>query len=75
MQKGKRIVLPLSVGNAAIAKPPLQSISTADLEIELELQGKMLQSLFCQSSARISVRTSCEGHRVILECNEGSRGG
>lgn len=69
MQRPKRIVLPLSVGITAINKPPTLSICSADMEIDLEIQGKLLQSLFCQSSARMSVKTNYEGQRVLVECS------
>jgi hypothetical protein len=75
MQQGKPIVLPLAVGLSATAKPPLQTLSTGDVEIELSVKCKLLKSLYCQSCSKLSLRdVSYEGERMLVDCSDVSKG-
>jgi hypothetical protein len=77
MQKGKNIVLPLTVGLSSVtSKTPLQKVSTSEMEIQLTIKCKLLKSLYCQSASKISVKQArFEGEAVIVGCSEANSKG
>lgn len=77
MQRAKGILLPLAVGAPAINnKPPLQRLSTSDVEIQLIVKCKMLKSLYCQTASKICLKDPrYEGNTMVLGCADVGRGG
>lgn len=56
MHRSKRIVLPLALGLASVAKEPAERLSTANLEIQLELKCKLVKGLFLGNEVRIGMK-------------------
>lgn len=56
MHMSKRIVLPLALGLANVAKEPAERLSTANLEIQLELKCKLVKGLYCGNEIRMGMK-------------------
>ena len=73
MQRSKRVVLPLALGLASVAKEASERLSTAGLEMGLELSCKLVKGLYCGNEVKMGMKDVIyEGERVLVTCGEGS---
>lgn len=71
MHRSKRVVLPLALGLANVQKESNVRLGTTNLEMQLELNCKLVKGLYCGNEVKMTVKdVRYEGERMMVTCIE-----
>lgn len=69
MHRSKRVILPLALGLANVQKESSARLGTANLEMQLELNCKLVKGLYCGNEVKMGMKeVRYEGERMMVIC-------
>lgn len=69
MHRSKRVILPLALGLANVQKESSARLGTANLEMQLELNCKLVKGLYCGNEVKMGMKdVRYEGDRMMVTC-------